>query len=236
MATTSQPRGVRNNNPGNVEWGQPWQGLIDRSKATDDRFAQFISPAYGIRVIARVLIGYQDNYGINTVKEAINRYAPPIENNTDAYIDAVCAKIGVDPDDPVSFQDYAVLRPCVEAIIKHENGVGPLSTANTWYDAQTIDEALKLAGVVKPVTHMLLTPQGAAAGAAATAGTVAAIGQVSTQIAPLLQQVQTASSATDGLPSWLRAVIIVGTLVAAAAGAWALWHESRKNTIVGAKQ
>jgi len=46
---------------------------------------------------------------------------------------------------------YAHLRAVMEAIIRHENGRGKLNTPNTWYDAQTIDKGLMLAGV-EPVT------------------------------------------------------------------------------------
>lgn len=57
------PRGIRNNNPGNLEWGDPWQGLDPDGQAQDKRFVVFKDPAMGIRAIARTLITYQDKYG-----------------------------------------------------------------------------------------------------------------------------------------------------------------------------
>lgn len=138
------PRGIRNNNPGNIEWSDPWQGLQPVGKRTDPRFCQFESPAYGIRAMARTLITYQDKHNIRTVTAAINRWAPPVENNTGAYIKAVQNAVG---GDRVNMHEYKSLRPLVEAIIKHENGIGSLKTANTWYDSATIDEGLRLAGV-----------------------------------------------------------------------------------------
>ncbi|MFA7588666.1 MAG: hypothetical protein WCY11_21175, partial [Novosphingobium sp.] len=108
------------------------------------------------------------------------------------------------------------------------NGVGPLKTKNTWYTAAVIDEGLKMAGIIKPVKNTLATVQGAATGAAATAGATAAVLEIAQQITPAVQQVQTVSVATDGLPTWLRVSVIVLTLAAAGAAAWALWNKRRE--------
>lgn len=141
-------RGVRNNNPGNLRHGAPWQGLAD--KQPDPDFCTFKSAAYGIRAMAVTLITYQDKHGIKTVEDAIDRWAPPSENNTLAYQVSVAKAVGVSTNQVIDFHDYKMLRPLVEAIIRHENGAGPLTTANTWYDAQTIDKGLALAGVEPP--------------------------------------------------------------------------------------
>jgi hypothetical protein len=241
-----QPRGIVNNNPGNVEWGQGWQGLIPREQATDERFAQFKAPAWGIRTLARVLIAYYDTHQIKTVRAAITRWAPPSENNTEAYVTAVASAAGVAASEPINFHDYECLRPMVEAIIRHENGNGPLKTLNSWYDTATIDEGLRLAGVVKVVKATLLTKQGAATGAAVAATSVAAVAQIASSVmpvvqsvsqtispvvqavTPVVQQVQTVSSATEGLPPWLRVTILVLTLVAAGAAAYAFWNKRRE--------
>jgi hypothetical protein len=133
-------RGLRNNNPGNIEWNDtPWQGLD--TPPHDGRFCRFVHAKWGIRAIARTLITYQDKHGINTVRGFINRWAPPVENDTGAYVQHVADKAGVRFDEVVNIQDYAVCRPIVEAIIRHENGKQP-------YKAWEIDEGLKLAGVV----------------------------------------------------------------------------------------
>lgn len=141
------PRGIRNQSPGNIRWGDPWQGLVPQDQRTDPAFCQFTSAAYGIRAMAVTLITYQDKHKILTVEDAIDRWAPPNENNTLAYQVAVAKAVGVSTNQVIDFHDYRVLRPLVEAIIRHENGAGPLATANTWYDAATIDKGLQLAGV-----------------------------------------------------------------------------------------
>lgn len=121
------PRGIRNNNPGNIELGDNWQGLSDTQ--TDPRFAQFDNAIYGIRALARVLMNYQRRYGINTINGVINRWAPGTENDTAAYINAVSRATGISPDAPIDLENTATLQRIIPAIIKHENGVQPYSVA-----------------------------------------------------------------------------------------------------------
>lgn len=145
---TQKSRGIRNCNPGNIRHGDPWQGLA--KDQPDKDFATFASAAYGIRALARTLITYQDKYGLRTIRQIIGRWAPPKENDTNAYVRAVAVQTGRAANDRLDMQSYADLRPLVEAIIRHENTKGPLNTANTWYDAETIDKGLALAGVEPP--------------------------------------------------------------------------------------
>src|SRR5690606_14055463 len=84
--------------------------------------------------------------------------APPVENNTDAYVEHVARAVGVGPDHEIDVHDWHTLRPMTEAIIRHENGKGPLSTPNSWYDAATIDKGLTLAGVERPVQEVSRVP------------------------------------------------------------------------------
>lgn len=131
-----QLRGLRNNNPGNIDYhaSNPWLGL-DKDKPSDGRFCRFISPEYGIRAMARVLKNYTKRDGlhgvggpgIDTVREVINRWAPPSENVTSAYVEQVAKALGVKPDTPINIADRAVMLLLVESIIKHENGIQPYS-------------------------------------------------------------------------------------------------------------
>lgn len=152
------PRGVSNNNPGNIEWGDPWQGLKPVNKRTDKRFAEFQTPAWGIRALATTLITYQDKHKIRTVEGIINRWAPPVENDTGAYVRQVAKAVGVDPKGYIDVHESRYMRPLVEAIIRHENGKGPLNTANSWYDAATIDEGLRMAGIRQDVAEVAKVP------------------------------------------------------------------------------
>ncbi len=119
------PRGIRNNNPGNLEASSsnPWVGQT----GSDGRFAKFETPEHGIRALGRNLISYQ-RQGIDTVGEIINRWAPPSDNNdTAAYIKAVCAQLGVTANQPLDASNPDTLQALCAAIIKHENGTQPYS-------------------------------------------------------------------------------------------------------------
>lgn len=144
------PRGIRNHNPGNIEYkpNTQWQGL-DAAKPSDGRFCRFKDPVYGIRAIAVTLITYQDKRRaadgsrIDTVREIIDRWAPPNENNTNAYVASVRKRLGLNGAEAAGEVDVHRFDDCmglVKAIIQHENGQQPYT------DAQ-VEKALRLAGV-----------------------------------------------------------------------------------------
>lgn len=119
------PRGIRNNNPGNIRHGAKWQGMA--AQQTDANFVQFISPEYGLRALSKLLDTYFNSYGLNTVRKIIDKYAPSSENNTEAYARAVAAALGVSPDTVINVpQKKAAL---VAAIVEHENGQQPYTIA-----------------------------------------------------------------------------------------------------------
>src|SRR3546814_16729045 len=107
------PRVIRLNNPGNIEHGAPWEGLDPRNR--DPRFCGFVSPEYGIRAIVRVLITYydkrraRDGSRIDTVRELVERWAPAVEKNTDAYANPVASLINDAPDLIVDVQTHPIM-------------------------------------------------------------------------------------------------------------------------------
>lgn len=231
---TSLPRGIRNNNPGNLEWGDPWQGLKPRSQSTDKRFAEFTTAAYGIRALARTLITYydkrkaRDGSKIDTVREIVQRWAPAFENNVDAYArqvgKALCSDCERPGDVAVNMHDYEQLRIVVEAIIRHENGPGPLKNANGWFDAATIKEALRLAGVREPAAETAKVPMTReTVGATATAGV--GISQLA-EAAPAVMDAMT--NAQDSLTSGQISRVIVG-LVLVGLAAFIAWSQVKKH-------
>jgi len=126
MTTVSNsPRGIRNNNPGNIRWGDEWQGLVGKSQRTDKSFCQFTSPEYGIRAMIVILRNYQSKYGLRTITGMIKRWAPPNENDTQAYINSVAQATGTNADRPIDLNDSRKLFPLLQAIISHENGSQP---------------------------------------------------------------------------------------------------------------
>lgn len=119
------PRGIRNNNPGNIRHGAAWKGLA--TKQGDPAFCSFVAPEYGIRAMGRILMTYQRRHGLSTLREIINRWAPPKENDTRAYVAHVAEAVGVAPDEKVVVAD--VLPRLIPVIIQHENGLNPYSEA-----------------------------------------------------------------------------------------------------------
>lgn len=91
--TASNVRGIRNNNPGNIRWGDHWRGLVSESQRTDKAFCQFVNAEYGIRAMMIILNHYHTQHGLNTLDGIIRRWAPPEENNTQAYIDGISTVI-----------------------------------------------------------------------------------------------------------------------------------------------
>jgi hypothetical protein len=122
--TPHVPRGLRNNNPGNLRRveGTAWKG--QEATQTDPDFVQFVTPEYGIRAMARILHNYKRD-GLNTIHEAISRWAPSNENDTNSYIQDVCNGCSVQPTDVVDFD--LIMPSLIKAIIFHENGVQPYS-------------------------------------------------------------------------------------------------------------
>lgn len=235
--TQELPRGIRNNNPGNIRHGDQWQGMAKPAAQTDRDFVVFTSATWGIRAIARLLIAYKDKHGLRTVRQIISRWAPPSENDTGAYVQNVARLVGVPSDAPVDVYDYAVMRPIVESIIRHENGDPrkwgrkPTNTINEWFDAATIDKGLELAGVVRREAPALATPESkagaVAVGAGGAAGAAGAIGLIAEVGPTIAGHVRAANDATEGLPTWARVVIVALTLVAAGAGAYVIWQKRK---------
>lgn len=121
---SSAARGLRNNNPGNIEAGSnSWDGQA----GSDGRFAKFVTPEHGIRALGKNLLSYQ-RQGYDTVSEIVNRWAPASDgNNTEAYIAALCKKLSVTPNDQLNMSDINTLRQLCAGIIQHENGKQPYS-------------------------------------------------------------------------------------------------------------
>jgi hypothetical protein len=121
MVLTSYPRGIRNNNPGNIEMTRTlWKGEIPQAQNTDGRFKQFYNYTYGIRAAILNLKSYHKD-GYRTIRQMITRWAPPNENKTEAYIRFVSGYTGIAENTPVSFNRQTV-KKLVEAITIKENG------------------------------------------------------------------------------------------------------------------
>lgn len=119
------PRGIRNNNPGNIRYVKGVTSTYQGCTGSDGAFCIFDTARNGIRAAGKLFLVYQDKYGLRTVRGVIDRWAPPVENNTSSYVTHVCKLMGVGPDDTLDLHRYTTLRSLVTAVITHENGIQP---------------------------------------------------------------------------------------------------------------
>lgn len=131
-------RGVRNRNPGNIDHNSAnkWRGELPVNKALESRFARFDTAENGIRALGKLLLTYYTKHNLKTVQAIINRWAPPKENDTGAYVRSVQASVkaatGKDSTGEIDLNDAKTLKAVVNAIILHENAgyIYPESVVN----------------------------------------------------------------------------------------------------------
>ena len=146
----SVPRGIRNNNPLNIRWYaiNNWVGQVGKDEAG---FCIFDKPENGLRA-AFILL----RKGPRTVKEIVERWAPPSENDTQAYIYFVCKRLGVRPDEYIGLTVDDTMVALAKAIVRFENGAGS-DTPSAWYDDTVYYDALALAKGKKDVAQTAAT-------------------------------------------------------------------------------
>ncbi len=115
-------RGLRNNNPGNLRISKDkWQGL--REVQEDKSFFQFVELKWGYRALIRTLQNYRKRHNCITIGDFIRRWAPPVENNTNAYIISVCKDLQVTREYVPDIMDKATMCAFAAAISRVENGI-----------------------------------------------------------------------------------------------------------------
>lgn len=136
--TPVPPRGVRCNNPGDIVSSQvEWKGEVHPSR--DPRFATFIDMPHGIRAAAILMQGYQRNKGLTTIGALCQRYAPPVENDTNEYAETVAAKCGVHPVDQFLVYD----DPRKMALLLR--GIFVAEGTSRWVTPEDLIDGIKLA-------------------------------------------------------------------------------------------
>lgn len=112
------PLGIRNNNPGNL-----------RPVGASTGFQQFSSMQEGLQALDKDL-QIKGGRGVNTIRKVISAWAPPSENNTEAYIKTVAQRLGVPPDAALDMENPLVRQALSTAISLHENGSKALLAPN----------------------------------------------------------------------------------------------------------
>ncbi len=116
------PRGIRNNNPGNIRITDTrWQGKIPNAQNRDGAFEQFQSYKWGIGAMTKLLINYMNVRGLRTLTEILNTYAPKSENNTNAYIQTISNETGIHPNTRLT-PSYQTMQKLVISMARVENG------------------------------------------------------------------------------------------------------------------
>lgn len=115
--------GLSLNNPCDIrknianKWkGQVWPGL-------SAEWCQFDTMENGIRAGAHIIAeGMIADKPRDTLRKLAYHYAPPTENDTEAYIDTLCDRTGFEADATLDFLDKADLLPTTAALIDAEQG------------------------------------------------------------------------------------------------------------------
>lgn len=224
---TQMPRPARANNPGAIRYNAAnnWQGRATLAERTPEQrleheFEVFKAPEWGIRALAVTLISYYDRYQLDTVAKIIGRWAPPNENNTSSYIMAVAQRMNVNPTLPLNLHDYDVLRPLVEGIIQHENGMQPYSDA-------VIDKGLALASVMRPIKPI---SESRTVGGAGLAGASTAVSGA-LQAAQSVDDIKGALAPLESILPYVQYALIALTLAGVALAIYArISDQSRRVT------
>lgn len=126
-------RGLRNNNPLNIRHSQDqWQGAA--TTQTDKSFVQFESMAYGYRAAWKTLdtynLRFRREHKPYNVRNIIDRWAPPTENDTEAYVKAVVKLSGLGGNENIprpnryrNFERLEKTARLIAAMTCVENGI-----------------------------------------------------------------------------------------------------------------
>ena len=110
-------RNWRNNNPGNIEYG-PF-AKANGAIGGDGRFAVFPTLQAGQNAMKSLLFN-SSSYAGKTIAEALTKYAPPSENNTQNYIQTVTSALGLPANTPMSSLTPAQQQKMIETMTKVE--------------------------------------------------------------------------------------------------------------------
>lgn len=127
-ADPTTPRGIRNNNPGNLVYltSNAYNGQVGR----DGAYGIYDTPENGIRAMTLELYNDYTRKNLRSISALITEWAPPSENDTTAYIRSVAAALNTNGEATLNLP--AVIVPLVKAIIRHENGQQPYGDATIY--------------------------------------------------------------------------------------------------------
>ena len=116
--------GIRNNNPGNLEYRGQMGAVKAGGSPFEQRFAAWRTPQEGLAAMARQ-IELDFGRGRTNLESLLGKYAPPGENDTGAYIADVAGQLHVGASEALNLSDPAMLSNLMNAMIRHEDKVNP---------------------------------------------------------------------------------------------------------------
>ena len=149
-------RGIRNNNPGNIDFHGQAGATRENGKG---RFASFNTPEEGLAAMSKQLDRYASGATtgkkLQTVTDIVSSWAPSggkDKNDTKAYIDFVSKKLGVNPNAQLNLADPNTKTALMTAMITKENGGNPYTPAQyaagisgkSGATAQSASQAIKI--------------------------------------------------------------------------------------------
>lgn len=119
------PRGIRNNNPGNIRHNIHFQWVGELSPDPDG-YSVFDIAENGIRAMAMTLRHYSAYHHCLTLREYISRWAPPSTNPTANYVAFMSRHLLIAPGELLDLDTD--LPGLITGIITFENGEQPYAT------------------------------------------------------------------------------------------------------------
>ncbi|WP_312767331.1 hypothetical protein [Enterobacter soli] len=124
----TMPRGIRNNNPGNLNYVGQAGATMEGGEG--GRFAVFESMEHGVAALYKQLQIYFKR-GVNTLSSIVKTYAPASDgNNVDAYVSALSKATGKGANEAINAGDTSTIARLMKGIVDHENGKGYISSSD----------------------------------------------------------------------------------------------------------
>ncbi len=147
---TPLPRGVRDNNPGNLRPNPAWRwdGELPPDVGAMGGYCRFSSPEHGLRALirdGRVKRGR----GLDSIMKIKAAFAPAADgNDVKAYADSVCRimskllGVAVTPDGPLPAESRAFRIALAKATVRVECGDPvPHGRSSWWFDDAVFERA-----------------------------------------------------------------------------------------------
>lgn len=217
----SAPRGIRNRNPLNLRYvaANKWKGLDD--PPSDGAMCRFKSDQLGIRAAATLLRTYRKKYGLRTIAEITQRWAPPSENDSVAYARGVADYMDQAPSYIPDLDDPQQLELMLRGMCKMENGRGPFD--GEWYTDLVWRSGVKMA--LEPLSKSRTMVGGATA-----AGATAAQGVLDASLEAINQATDAATMVESVWPEIARWVLLAVALGGIGWAMYARWQAREEGT------